>query len=102
MQYDQVIDFINSAYFQILVFSFIAPQLKNHPFDFTCPRWMPSKVIRMCEWLNQNKKEEKDVEKVGEVIANGAANGAVITDQPENPTDVVIVNGNGYHDDQKS
>lgn len=87
---------------QILVFSFIAPQLKNHPFDFTCPRWMPSKIIRMCEWLNQGKKVENDVEKAGEVIANGAANGVVITDQPENPSDVVIVNGNGYHKDQKS
>jgi len=89
---------------QILVFSFIAPQLKNHPFDFTCPRWMPSRVIRMCEWLNQNKKKEVgDVEKGAGVIANGAANGVVIKDQPENTTDVVIVNGNGfYHNDQKS
>lgn len=82
---------------QILVFSFIAPQLKNHPFDFTCPRWMPTRVIAMCEWLNQNNKGVQDAEKQAEVIANGAANGAVIKDQPDNMTDVVIVNCNGFH-----
>jgi len=83
---------------QILVFSFIAPQLKNHPFDFHCPKWMPSKVIAMCEWLNQSKRDENDVEKAGEVIGNPA----VITDQPENPSDVVVVNGNGIHKSEKS
>ncbi|KAL5262671.1 hypothetical protein ACHWQZ_G008165 [Mnemiopsis leidyi] len=87
---------------QILVFSLIAPQLKNHPFDFTCPRWMPAKVIRFCELINRNKAQEKDEEKGGEVIANNAANGAVIKDQPTETNGVVVANGNGYHNDQKA
>jgi hypothetical protein len=29
-------------------------------------------------------------------------NPAVITDQPENPSDVVVVNGNGVHKSEKS
>ena len=61
---------------------------------------MPTKVIAMCEWLNQNNKDAEDAEKQAEVIANGAANGAVIKDQPDNMTDVVIVNGNGFHNNQ--
>ena len=63
---------------------------------------MPSQIIRMCEFLNQNKRFDNDVEKGAGVIANGAANDAVIKDQPGITTDVVIVNGNGYHNDQKS
>lgn len=80
----------------------IAPQLKNHPFDFTCPRWMPAKVIRFCELINRNKAQDKDEEKGGEVIANNAANGAVIKDQPTETNGVVVANGNGYHNDQKA
>ena len=63
---------------------------------------MPSKVIRLCELLNRNKVQEKDEEKGGQVIANNAANGAVIKDQPTDSPEVVIANGNGYHNDQKS
>lgn len=63
---------------------------------------MPSKVIRLCELLNRNKVQEKDEEKGGQVIANNAANGAVIKDQPIDSPEVVIANGNGYHNDQKS
>lgn len=81
---------------QILVFSFIAPQLKNHPFDFSCPRWMPLKVIRMCEWLNQTGSyAAKDPEKglSGQVISNVNANVVVITDQPVEREAVAVANG---------
>lgn len=45
---------------QILVFSMIAPQLKKHPFDFRCPRFMPARLINFCEWINQNEKPGKE------------------------------------------
>lgn len=58
---------------QILIFSFIAPQLKKRPYDFRCPKFMPRKVIDLCEWLNQNNVQTPDLENSNTVIANVAA-----------------------------
>lgn len=59
---------------QILIFSFIAPQLKKRPYDFRCPKFMPRRVIDLCEWLNRPAEAlVADVEKNTTVVANPTA-----------------------------
>ena len=70
-----------------MVFSMIAPQLKKNPFDFNCPRFFPSKIVALCDWLN-SKKEEQPPALSGVVIENPEAD-VVVTTQPTAPVDKV-------------
>ena len=63
----------------------IAPQLKKRPFDFNCPRFFPSKVIALCDWLNSKKEEQPTPPPMnGVVIENPEA--ATVTTQPTTTT----------------